>query len=384
MRSIVIFQFLALLTNGDCAGNLRALKLHSSGVIDRRTEALVRNAEVATYISESKPSKIFNSRDRLEVDGSPKEKHIYLQFKGGSFTNVIKVELRLQCINDSDHGGEVYGSLKAVNPDVTWESRHPTNDLTEKVGNLGKVEKGETILADISGVINDGRIEDVLNLVILPLSKDGADFTKDVKLIITLNDDGPGTTTTSSTITTAPETTTSSTRAIKPNQSNTDPFQLMLYWDKSYNWQETRDRRRWCVTCGKKGSECDNGDQVQIVECDDDSKRQWWVRDGKRFKSFTNKKLCWDYSDKLDFQLRKCSSSKNQEYDAVSVFNTEGTDFEYSFELFLPNKPGNCVTQKHHPKKKENLIGQPCDRAQKHDTSLWVGVAPPNLDGHRL
>ena len=99
---------------------------------------------------------------------------------------------------------------------MTWESRHRINDITKKVGNLGKVEKGETILADISGVINDGRIEDVLNLVILPLSKDGADFTKDVKLIITLNDDGPGTTTTSSTITTAPETTTSSTTTIKP------------------------------------------------------------------------------------------------------------------------------------------------------------------------
>ena len=72
MRSIVIFQFLALLTNVDCAGHLRALKLHSSGVIDRRTEALVRNAEVATYISKSKPSKIYNSRDRIKVDGSLK------------------------------------------------------------------------------------------------------------------------------------------------------------------------------------------------------------------------------------------------------------------------------------------------------------------------
>ena len=101
---------------------------------------------------------------------------------------------------------------------MTWESRHPTNDITEKVGNLGKVEKGETFLVDIPGVINDGIIEDVLNLIILPLSKDGADFTKDVKLVITLNEDGPGTTTTSSTITTAPETTTSSTTTI--NQSN--------------------------------------------------------------------------------------------------------------------------------------------------------------------
>ena len=124
----------------------------------------------------------------------------------------------------------------------------------------------------------------------------------------------------------------------------------MVYCDKSYNWQETRYQRRWCVTCDTKGSKYDEGDQVKIFECDDNSKKKWWVNDGKRFKSLTNKKLCWDYSDKLEFRFRKCWSSNEQEYDYVFVFNTKGTDFEYSFELYLPNKPDNCVTQKHHPK----------------------------------
>ena len=54
-------------------------------------------------------------------------------------------------------------------------------------------------MEDVLHIITDGKIEYVLNLVILSRNKDGADFTKDVELIITLNDDISGATKSSTT-----------------------------------------------------------------------------------------------------------------------------------------------------------------------------------------
>ena len=159
------------------------------------------------------------------------------------------------------------------------------------------------------------------------------------------------------------------------------PFQLMMYWERNFFWQESWSRRRWCAACGKgRGDKCRDKDDVVIIKCDDDSKEQWWIRDGDRFCAYSDRSLCWDYRT-TEFELRRRGSSSMQDFVAKPYFSIrKNPNREQRFELRRGTKSG-CVTQLHHPKNYEHLMSRRCEQARNSDTSYWVAVLP-KIDGH--
>merc|ERR1711953_1065176 len=63
-------------------------------------------------------------------------------------------------------------------------------------------------------------------------------------------------------------------------------FQMKIYWEEGYKWQETTDETAWCVQCT---GNCETG-IVKIKECDDNNIKQFWHYDGsgKIFSDYNN------------------------------------------------------------------------------------------------
>lgn len=335
--------------------------------------------EVATYVDAAQSATNFESSDLIEIDSAP-VKHALLRFGDLPTSDVSKVELVMRCQDGSPKGGDVYLSGDArVESGVTWDTR-PYDDgfgglslLAER----GSVSAGTTYRIDVSDAAeSDGSMDDELSLVILPESKNGADYYKNsIELVVTTGGGPP-----------PPPAPPSPTPQPPSGGGEVGPIQFMLYWDEDYFWQEKDDRRRWCVVCDTKGRDCDDEDKVRITKCVDDEKRQWWIRDGLKFRSWTSPNLCIDYRDDENFRTRPCGSSRKQEFRAVPVFKTgRGAELEDAFELHPTVQSGDdkCVTQKHHPKEREILRLQDCSRSRRHDTSLFSAVKPPSWTGHR-
>ena len=347
------------------------------------TKQLILKPEYATYISKSEPDRNFRRDSYVEVDDDPDRKDIVMGFSGNSFLSQVRsVMLEMDCINESDDAGTVYESDEHMSKYVTWDSRPSDykSHLT-KVGRVGAVYKGKTAKIDVSDLINFGRLHSELTLVIRPESKNGAKFESDsIRLVVRYGgknnendgddeddtdkdmddeDDGEG-----------------------GSVSQSSPFQLMMWWERDYFWQETFSRRRWCATCGKgEGKRCKEGEHVRIVKCNSKAKVQHWVREGSRICAYTDKSLCWDYGTR-DFTLRRRkSSSLTQDFLARPFFSIrKNANKPYRFELRRRTKSG-CVTQLHHPKSYEYLMSRRCDLARNSKTSWWVAVVP-KIDGH--
>ena len=242
--------------------------------------------------------------------------------------------------------------------------------------------KGKTAKIDVSDLINFGRLHSEITLVIRPESKNGAKFESDsIRLVVRYggknNEDDGG----------DDEDDTDGDMDDQDggkggSVSQSSPFQLMMWWERDYFWQETFSRRRWCATCGKgEGKRCKEGEHVRIVKCNFKDKVQHWIRDGSRICAYTDKSLCWDYGTR-DFTLRRRkSSSATQDFLARPFFSIrKNVNKTYRFELRRRTKSG-CVTQLHHPKSYEYLMSRRCELARNSKTSWWVAVVP-KIDGH--
>lgn len=177
------------------------------------------------------------------------------------------------------------------------------------------------------------------------------------------------------------------------------PFQMMLFHD-NYKWQGTRERRSWCIDCSsnsfkfwkRRSSDCEEGDEIQVRECNADNEEQWWMYSSGKFRSYTDDDLCWDYRKWKAYTLERCdSSSSTQTFGSggyeephADSFNVNGNIKSQRFEIYPRKNPNICVTQHHHPRKGEQLKSQNCEIARKHLTSYWVSTAPPEWNGHSL
>jgi len=350
------------------------------------TQQLVLTPEYATYVSKAEPDRNFRRDDVVEVDDDPDRKDIVIGFSGNSFLSQVRsVTLEMECADESDDGGTVYESEERLSKYVTWDSRPSDfkSHLT-KVGGVGAAYRGRVAKVDVSTLIYYGRLHSEITLVIRPESKNGAKFVKDsIKLVVRYGgktgDDGDN------------DEDDDDADAEKNNKDDTregifavgqsSPFQLMMWWERDYFWQETFSRRRWCATCGRgEGKRCKEGEHVRIVKCKSDDQVQHWVRDGSRICAYTDKSLCWDYRTR-DFTLRRRNSSPAQDFLARPFFSVR-TDVSktYRFELWRRTKSG-CVTQLHHPRSFEHLMSRRCELARKSKTSYWVAVVP-KIDGH--
>ena len=323
----------------------------------------------ATYISKNDPLKNYRTEPTVEVDDDPDRKEIVIGFSGNSFLSQVKsVDLVLDCVDESLEGGTVYESDERINRYVTWNSR-PDDDKTRltELASIGTVYEGWTKSVDISGMINSGRLHSDFTLVIRPESRNGATYKKSsMKLVVRYGEENDD------------------EEDVEYNYGNekySGAFQLMMYWERSFFWQESWSRRRWCAACGRsRGDKCKDGDDIVIIKCDDDSREQWWVRDDDRFCAYSDRSLCWDYRTR-EFELRRRGSSSMQDFVAKPYFSIrKNPNKEHRFELRRRNRSG-CVTQLHHPKNYEHLMSRRCDLARNSDTSYWVAVVP-KINGH--
>lgn len=138
-------------------------------------------------------------------------------------------------------------------------------------------------------------------------------------------------------------------------------FQLKLYWQKGFNWQESRKEKAWCLQC--KGS-CSDGNSVQMQECNDNDKKQRWVFSSGKFSPYGDKRLCVDYKVKMNLRLRRCnySGGKSQKF---TEEKSSGNRFTYKAQSL-------CLTQEHHPRSNEKLRIESCSKARTDNTVYWV------------
>jgi hypothetical protein len=142
---------------------------------------------------------------------------------------------------------------------------------------------------------------------------------------------------------------------------STPYFNLRLFWQKGYRWQESTRETFWCLTCDN--SDCDQGSKVEVKWCDRDDSRQQWYFDNGKVRSRKNKSQCLQRYGR-EIRLRSCTRSKYQKW--------AGLRKDMPFEMQIPGSTEKCISQHHHPKEGEELYMEDCKLAEKTDTSHWV------------
>jgi hypothetical protein len=144
-------------------------------------------------------------------------------------------------------------------------------------------------------------------------------------------------------------------------------FRLKLYWQRGYYWQEERREREWCMRCRNNG--CQQNDKLFIYACSDNAQYFDFVPvQGTNYIliKLRNKNLCFQRADK-DIYMRNCNSSNQNQL----WFPKRGSFNGDSFEISPKGAVNLCITQRHHPKAREEVELEPCTTARKSDTSKW-------------
>lgn len=165
----------------------------------------------------------------------------------------------------------------------------------------------------------------------------------------------------------------SSTTDISRNEDTQEPterqldlvtkpyFNLRLFWDRSYRWQESSRETFWCMACTP--STCEPGSKVDLEWCDRNDDSQQWYFDNYKIRSRKNKQMCLQRFGR-SIKLQSCTRSKYQKWNELRK--------DMPFELQIPGNTDSCASQHHHPKAKEEIYMETCKLAEKADTSKWV------------
>ncbi|KAL9188111.1 hypothetical protein ACHAXT_006489 [Thalassiosira profunda] len=141
-------------------------------------------------------------------------------------------------------------------------------------------------------------------------------------------------------------------------------FRLRLHWQPNFRWQGSAKERFWCMEC--RGG-CRLNNSLQISHCGEEA-RQKFIAIQKTLRPATNPSLCatvTGYGGTDDpLKLRRCNRSPAQNFDEVRAAG--------KFELQPANNYGRCISQHHHPKDKEALFPEKCEKTRKFDTTHWV------------
>ena len=148
-------------------------------------------------------------------------------------------------------------------------------------------------------------------------------------------------------------------------------FQLRLYWDRTYNWQESRRERFWCWQCR---SRCKEGTYIEIDHCKNSDFFQYHG-DDQSYRPASDPNLCVTEdgfnSESRPLRLKKCTGSRRQKW---ANYGEDGFNLDKSkqWEIMPAEKKGYCVTQMHHPKAHERVFVRRCSKPRTNDTSKWV------------
>lgn len=141
-------------------------------------------------------------------------------------------------------------------------------------------------------------------------------------------------------------------------------FNMKLYWEEGYCWQEEWKERKWCMECD--GDSCSEGDKLELQVCKNVDRQEFsWIptSGGGRLK-VSKKDLCLERVDTNDYRLKICSSSSKQ----VLV----GFSANKPFELYPRGFEGRkCFSNEHHPKASEEIFTYWCESTRASHTNRW-------------
>ena len=147
------------------------------------------------------------------------------------------------------------------------------------------------------------------------------------------------------------------------------PFELKLYWERGYTWQEERFERKWCMKCRTRASSCAINHQIHIVDCDRERPTSFVFREtgilGSQIQ-VAGSTLCLERNGPSDIRLRRCRDTTPQLWAAP-----RGGFATRRFEIAPVNDSSLCMTQRHHPKRGEIVQLEPCAQARGDATSFW-------------
>ena len=159
-----------------------------------------------------------------------------------------------------------------------------------------------------------------------------------------------------------------SDRALQTQQLR---FNMKMYWESDFCWQEETFDRRWCMAC--EGNICNENDRILISTCDANSSIQHFVWEpvsgttGK-LKPYSRQDLCWEKVRPIRFRLKPCRDTNDQ--------LVNGWTSSDKFELHPFGEPNKCLTQEHDPKAGEEIYSESCTIARADFTNLWILESP--------
>jgi hypothetical protein len=145
-------------------------------------------------------------------------------------------------------------------------------------------------------------------------------------------------------------------------------FNLKMYWEEGFCWQEEWIERKWCMECA--GSKCNEDDILEIQVCDNTARQEFsWIPRtqgaGGRLK-VSGSNLCFERISNNNYQLKTCSVSIKQVLVGVNPNPAE------PFELYPFGEGENkCLNQHHHPKAFEVIHTTSCSLARLYHTNRW-------------
>jgi hypothetical protein len=191
-----------------------------------------------------------------------------------------------------------------------------------------------------------------------------------------------------------PEPTKATPQPISSSQGNpSDTFQLRLYWDSDYFWQETKKEAWWCMECtkcdeyslgdgpnhgcvvpGNTGSSCREGHMIWIRKCKDNNRDYKFSiiknpGSGDQVK-VQGSSMCLSTVENRYLEVQPCDNTKSIQL-WKPITNLDKFELRPYYQRNWSSNDAVCLTQMHHPKDKELVGLQPCRRALGHETLYW-------------
>jgi hypothetical protein len=192
---------------------------------------------------------------------------------------------------------------------------------------------------------------------------------------------------------TASPTTKAPTRQPTPQPTRESSFQLRLYWESKYFWQETHRETWWCMECtkcneyslgdgpnhgcvvpGNTGSSCQEGHMIWIRKCKDNSRdykfnilKNSGSGDQVRVED-TN--LCLSTVRNRYLELKTCDKNSSRQL-FKPITNIHKFELRPYSQRNWSISDAQCLSQLHHPKDKELVGLHQCETARNHETLFW-------------
>lgn len=153
-------------------------------------------------------------------------------------------------------------------------------------------------------------------------------------------------------------------------------FELKLYWEEGYFWQEENFERPWCLRCDAPMPECFPGQRVYLTECDgstDPLSTFQFVNlpNGAFYIKILPSDLCLEIG--ANPRRETILAQPCDPFDEKQLFFARNGQAVLGdrFEIHPVLGNDDCVGNQHHPKFGEGLFVWPCSLSRAWTTALW-------------